>query len=276
MYTNEQRARVSVSTWSLHRTLGDPAFYGVGQEIPVDTHHKGASSLLELPERIAAAGIHTLEICHFHLPTLDPVYLDELKAALKAAQVELFSLLVDDGDVTHPRDGERDQAWISSWLRVASALDARRMRVIAGKSAPSPDALERSYQAVHQLAREAREQGIRLMTENWFGLLSTPEAVQALLTRLEGEVGLCFDFGNWEGEDKYTRLAEIASFAESCHAKASFTSPYVVDGDDYTRCLDITRQAGFGGPYTLIYAGPDHDEWRGLALEASLVQPYLG
>ncbi|EFH81503.1 sugar phosphate isomerase/epimerase family protein [Ktedonobacter racemifer] len=275
MQTNNQSARVSVSTWSLHRTLGGPAFYGVGDPLPADTHNKGAYSLLALPERLVVAGISTMEICHFHLPTLDPGYLGELRAALEAAQVELFSLLVDDGDITHPTNGERDLAWIRQWLDVAQALGARCMRVIAGKSAPSPQALERSYQALSILAAEARERDVRLMTENWFALLSTPQSVQALFERLNGEVGLCLDFGNWKGHEKYAALEEIAPLAESCHAKASFDSPYVLDQEDYLRCLDITRLANFSGPYTLIYDGPDQDEWKGLANELAVAQQYV-
>src|SRR5947209_5352735 len=99
-----QRPRLSVSTWSLNRTLGQPQFYGVDNQhnIPVDTHNKGVLSLLELPAHIARFGISTLEICHFHLPSLDKGYLAELRGALAAAHVELFSLLIDDGDITHP------------------------------------------------------------------------------------------------------------------------------------------------------------------------------
>lgn len=275
MQTNNQYARVSVSTWSLHRTLGDPAFYGVGEELPANTHNKGAYSLLALPEHLAETGIFTMEICHFHLPTLDPGYLGELRAALEAAQVELFSLLVDDGDITHPTYGERDLAWIRQWLDVAQALGARCTRVIAGKSSPSSQALERSYQALSLLAAEARERDIRLMTENWFDLLSTSQSVQALFKRLDGEVGLCLDFGNWKGHEKYAAFEEIASLAESCHAKAFFDSPYILDQEDYLRCLDIMRLANFSGPYTLIYDGPDEDEWEGLASELAVVQQYV-
>ncbi|MBO0795947.1 MAG: sugar phosphate isomerase/epimerase, partial [Ktedonobacteraceae bacterium] len=74
---------------------------------------------------------------------------------------------------------------------------------------------------------------------------------------------------------KYADLQSIASYAESCHAKASFTPPYEMNKDDYTQCLDITRSAGFSGPYTLIYDGPGSDEWVGLAQEQQVVQPYL-
>jgi sugar phosphate isomerase/epimerase len=269
--------RVSVSSWSLHRTIGDPPIYGAdkGHTIPVEAHGKGQLSLLELPSHVATFGIHTMEICHFHLPSLDPGYLTELRGALQTAKVELFSFLVDEGDITHPVNGARDLAWIGSWLSVASALGAERMRVIAGKSNSSEDALDISIRGMQQLVARAETLGLRLMTENWFGVLSSPATVHALMQRLEGKVGLCFDFGNWSGPSKYSDLRAIAQYAESCHAKASFTPADHMNETDYRDCLDITQAAGFSGPYTLIYDGPNPDEWTGLRREREIVQPYI-
>ncbi len=275
--TNSTERRFSVSTWSLHRALGRPDFYGVedGFDIPMATHGRGALSLLELPARLAASGIHTMELCHFHLPSLDAGYLLELRAEIQAARVELFSLLIDDGDIVHPTHAERDQAWIGRWIEIAGALGASRSRVVAGKSASTPANLTRSAQGLKQLAAQAEAMGLRLMTENWFAVLPTPDAVHALFEQLDGHVGLCLDFGNWDGPDKYANLAQIATYAESCHAKAHFSEAGILDTDDYTRCLEITRAAHFAGPYTLIYSGPDDDEWAGLAREVQVVQPYL-
>lgn len=106
----DQTPRLSVSTWSLHRVLGESDFYGPesGRKIPVTTG-ESEISLLDLPARIAAFGIHTLEICHFHLPSRDKGYLNELRSNLEAAEVELFSLLIDHGDITHPDHAERDR-----------------------------------------------------------------------------------------------------------------------------------------------------------------------
>ncbi|MEN9935634.1 MAG: hypothetical protein RLZZ387_2213 [Chloroflexota bacterium] len=268
--------RLSVSSWSLHRALGRPAFYGPEDDvIPAESHGRGPVSLLELPARIAAFGITTLEICHFHLPSRDPGYLAELRGALRDAGVQLFSLLVDAGDVTSPAHGVRDLAWIHRWVPVARALGAERMRVIAGKSEPMAETLALSAVSLEALARDASHAGVRLMTENWFSLLSRPEVVHQLFSRLDGQVGLCLDFGNWGGPTKYEDLAAIAPLAESCHTKAHFTAPGALDGGDYTRCLEITRAAGFVGPYTLIYDGPGDDELEGLALEREVVAPYL-
>ena len=36
--------------------------------------------------------------------------------ALQDADVELFSLLIDEGDITHPSNAERDMAWIEDGL----------------------------------------------------------------------------------------------------------------------------------------------------------------
>ena len=277
-HKRKQGAHLSISSWSLHRHLGQPKIYGVasGHTIPVHSHNQGALTLLELPEKIAAFGIHTLEICHFHLPSLDQGYLSEMRQAMAQAGVELFSLLVDDGDITHPEHGQRDWAWIESWLEVGEALGSKCMRVIAGKQPPTTETLRLSQQRMAALADSADIHGIRLMTENWFPLLSTPEAVTHLLEELNGRVGLCLDFGNWQGETKYDGFEEIAPYAESCHAKGQFDSNGQLRRDDYELCLDITRAANFAGPYTLIYDSPlPANEWEGLRIEQEVVSIYI-
>jgi sugar phosphate isomerase/epimerase len=274
--TKTNTPRLSVSSWSLHRTLGKPDFYGPGDDLPVETHGRGDASLLELPSRVADFGINTLEICHFHLPTCDKTYLNELRGSLDSAGIELFSLLIDHGDITHPDDGERDLAWAGEWLEVAGILGSKCARVIAGKQPPSEATLKRSYTGMQKLADIAKANGVRLMTENWFSIFSRPEYVTTMLDKLDGEVGLCLDFGNWRGETKYEDLAAIAPYAESCHTKANFSAPREMDKEDYVQCLTLARDAGFVGPHTLIYDGPGDDEWEGLTLEREVVQPYLG
>jgi hypothetical protein len=245
----------------VHRSLGTPAFYGPADAgIPIHTHNNGAMTLLELPARIAQHGIRTLEICHFHLPSLDEAYLAQLRRAIEDAGVELWQVLADAGDITHPVDGERDAQWIAQWIDVAHKLGAKRVRVIAGKQTPTRE--------------KAQPLGIRLVTENWFDLLNTPDDVLWLLEQSQGQLGLCLDFGNWKGDRKYAGFEAIAPMAESCHAKPQFNADGSVETNDYTRCLDITKVAQFAGPYTLIYDGPSADEFAGLDAEKRIVLPY--
>ncbi len=261
--------RISVSTWSLHRTLGKPKPYGPdGAPVPGD----GGLPLLELPASLADFGIHTLEICHFHLPQRDPAYLDELAAALTDAGIELFSLLVDAGDMTDPDHAARDLAWMAGWFAVAARLGAARVRVGGGKAAPTDASLAAAVAGMRELAGQAEANGLRLMTENWQHTLSTPAAVLHVLDRLDGRVGLCADFGNWNGATKYANLAAILPRAESCHAKLDIAADGGPDVTDFRRCLELTRAAGFTGPYTLIYDKKNSDEWSGLAETRRLVE----
>lgn len=272
-------SRVSVSTWALHRALGvthwDTPENPTKQTVP--TYGAGSVSLLEIPGRLAAMGIGTMELCHFHLPSRDAAYVAELRGALDAAGVELWSLLVDAGDITHPEHGARDAAWIGDWIDMAAPLGAKRARVIAGKQTHTPETRQRSEKALRALADRAAGQSVRLMTENWFGFLAAPSQVQTLLDELDGQVGLCADFGNWDGHGarKYDDLAAILPRAESCHAKSRFAAPGVVDTDEYRRCLDLARDAGFAGPYTLVYGGAGDDDWEGIALQRDVLLPYV-
>jgi sugar phosphate isomerase/epimerase len=269
--------RLSVTTWSLHRALGlsYPDAPGQERQPARETWGPGEVTLLELPARVAAAGIRTMEICHFQIPSRDAAYLGELRGALNEAGVQLFSLLIDDGDLTHPDHHARDCAWIGGWIDTAAALGAERARVIAGKAEHSGETMARSVAGLRELAARGRAQGVRVTTENWFPLLSRPEHVHELLDRLEGAVGLNGDFGNWGGPTKYDDLAAIFPRAESSHAKARFSAEGEMDREDYVACLEIARRAGFSGPYTLVYDGPGNDEWRGLELEAEVVREYL-
>lgn len=263
---------LAVSTWSLHRSLG--SFYRDSPDEPRDGVAEPRwgperLSLLDLPAELGRRGYAALQICHFHLPSRDPGYLAELRGSLDDSSVELDALLIDDGDLTHPTDADRHEAWVSGWVETAQALGAVKARVVAGRQVPTP---ERLVQSATRLARLAgRHPEIRLVTENWLELLPTAAEVHAVLERTEGRVGLCLDFGNWTGPGKYDELASVADYTETCHAKCGFTTAGP-DSADFTRCLELLRDTGYTGPLALIYDGPDGDEWAGLAAERRIAQ----
>jgi len=265
--------RIAVSTWSLHRLLGMtyPHDLSTNEVGPMhETYGEGEESLLGLPSALANHGYHRLEIVSFHLRSRDPIYLAELKDQLRIAEVKLQTLLIDAGDISDPEHSERDTRWIAGWVEVANELGAENARIIAGKQKPTRDALDRSIKALTALADGNAGSPVRLVTENWFDLLSEPAHVHYLLDRLEGRIGLLGDFGNWGGPNKYSDLRSIFSRAELCHAKASF-----IDGDldesDYGACIRLAEGAGYRGPYTLIFDSEIPGEWNGLAAERDFI-----
>jgi sugar phosphate isomerase/epimerase len=220
-------------------------------------------------------GIDRLHICHFHLASRDPAYLGEVSAALADAGVGLETLLIDDGDITRPAERERDIDWIGRWIGTAAALGAKRARVIGGKQKPTPETLALAVAGLGELARRGRSEGVRIITENWLDLLAGPREVIHVLDRLDGEVGLLADFGNWKGSGKYADLAAVFGRAEDSHAKAHFPRAGEMDADDFGRCLTVADQAGYDGPCTLIYEGADADEWEAVAIERDFVRDYF-
>ena len=247
---------LGVSSWATHAELGAPPIWGVeaGARVPAFDASKAALSLLELPDAVARRGFSCLQICHFHLPTRDAVYLDELRASIGQSGLVLHALLADASDITHPENDARDARWNADWIAVAARLGARNLRVIAGQSV-GEGAIERSAQILRELASQARVQDVKIITENWFELLSTPASVAQLMARTEGEIGFMLDWSNWNGPAKHQRLASIAPLASSCHVQLEFTTPAQIDRDDCGRCLNLPYPADFTGPFVLVNGG---------------------
>jgi sugar phosphate isomerase/epimerase len=269
--TNERR--IAVSTWSLHRLLGkthphDLTTTAIGQAEP--TFGDGTARLIDIPRLLKSHWIERLEIVSFHLPSRDTGYLAELRSAIAEAGVALQTLLIDAGDLSDPATAGRDATWISGWVDVAEELGAEHARIVAGTRQPSREALDLAASHLNAIALRHEASPVKLVTENWFDLLSTPEAVHYLLDRTEGRIGLNADLGNWSGPEKYDALAAIFGRASLCHAKADFSGGEI-DGADYGRCIAVAEAAGYTGPYTLIFDSDAPDEWTGIATERAFV-----
>lgn len=269
-------SRIAVSTWSVHHLLGITYANGPGKiptGLPEPTFGMGKLALLDFPAELARRGINRVEICHFHLASQEPEYLAKVRDAFRKSGVVIQTLLIDDGDITNAATRERDMEWIVSWIEAASALGAENARVIAGKSKPTANFLARSVDGLKALGKLGRERKVRIVTENWFDLLATPTEVHYVLNTLGGEVGLLADTGNWKGETKYADLKSIFKQAELCHAKCSFAVGLNMDRADYGNCLKAAAEAGYGGPFTLIFDS-EGDEWCGIEMERDFVLNY--
>lgn len=270
-------SRIAVSTWSLHRTLGVTFPHDLNSDAVgprEESYGPGSARLIDLPALIKSHWIERLEVCSFHLPSRDAGYVAEFRDALASGGVTLQTLLIEAGDLSDPATADRDRRWISGWVETAIALGAEHARIIAGKQKPSPEAIDLAAAGLNAIADRFAEAPIRLVTENWFDLLATPRLVHDLLDRTEGRIGLNGDFGNWSGPGKYDDLKSIFARAELCHAKASFADG-VLESEDYGRCIQVAENAGYIGPYTLIFDAQAPGEWAGIVAERAFVLDQL-
>ena len=214
-----------------------------------------------------------MQLVHFHLASRDRGYLAELRSELTRANVLLDTFLVDDGDLTHATDALADEDWISEWIDDAVLLGARRVRVIAGRSDPSPQTIAQSAAALKRLS--AAHSDVRIVIENWHELTPDAASVNSILDAAGDSIGLLVDLANWSGPGVCDELARIAGRAETCHAKARLGSGAEGDRDGirgYIAALEAIRGAGFSGSLALVYDGVDSDEWNMLELEYEVVR----
>jgi sugar phosphate isomerase/epimerase len=240
--------RYAVSSWSLDGLLDS----GV--------------PLLDIPAQLQQHGIATFELCHFHLPTTDAAYLHEVRNRLADSGVELFSVLIDAGDIAAPDPAQRatDTAFTQDWIEIAARLGASRVRIDAGQQPPTPEVVRRSAEQLHALARFAASRGVAVSTENWRTTSREPEALLAILDACASHIGLCVDTGNAEAtQDKYQTLTQLLPRATSVHFKARYTPAGSIEADDAQRCLSLFRAAAFDGVVTLIYDRKQR-EWEGV------------
>jgi sugar phosphate isomerase/epimerase len=240
--------RFAVSSWSLDGLLSS------------------GTSLLELIELLPKHQIGTLEICHFHLPSTDPSYLETLKQCLQTAGVELFSILLDAGNIASndPLQIAADDLLMRHWIGVASTLGAERIRIDAGLEPANPEVIAQSARRLQEFAQIATSQGLQVSTENWHVTSQNPHDLLEILERCAGNIGLCADTGNAEASsDKYQTLALLLSRASSVHFKPRYTASGDIDLIDLELCVKLIQEANFDGVLTLIF-DQKHNEWQGI------------
>lgn len=272
---------LSVSTWSLHRLLG-PLRWTIWdaetrshrtkeQEQPL------ALTLLELPAEAARRGYQAIEVCHFHFPSTDSAYLQQLKQAFTDAGLSFDTLLLDYGDLTNPDAARReaDKNLIREWIFAAAQCGAKRIRVIAGEASPDDEeAIRLSAETLTELAAYAESLGVAVITENFKPLTSTGASCTKLLGHTGNAVGFITDFGNFEGALKYDEIAMTVPVSSSIHVKPQYDTNGIPDEEELRRCLDSVRAQNYIGSYVLIYDGPG-DMWEGLERVKRLVMPYV-
>jgi len=272
---------LSVSTWSLHRLLG-PLRWTVWDteekvQKTVTEQQTEVLTLLELPAEAARRGYRAIEICHFHFPSIDPTYLNQLKNAFSASGIGLDTLLLDYGDITSPDESRvvSDFAFIRKWIEIASLCGAKKIRVIAGEAPPTDErAIHQSAERLLELSVFAASQGVEVITENFKSLTSTGASCLSLLERTDYQVRTISDFGNFTGQQKYKELSMTMPYSASVHAKPQYDEHGYPDELEFQSCLNVVKEAGYEGSIVLIYDGPG-DMWEGLERVKRLVEAYL-
>ena len=250
----------AVSTVTLMKALGKPMYEldpATGQQAgePIEPVN---IDLLNVPATAAAHDFYSFDLSVYHLPNVERAYLDELRAAFAEANVELFQLLIDTGDVDSVDPDERNAgiAHIKFWMEIAVELGARGVRYVPGDGEPSPETIRSSGEAFRELFDFAVDLGLKPATENYRHFNMKADDLLGVLEHAERDYGVIADFGNARGPDKYETLEAIMPRATSIHAWVEVDENGDILSEDFRRCLTIARDNDFDGPIMLQYGYP--------------------
>lgn len=262
--------RLSLTTFSIHEQIGIDRRAALSPEgtemITSATRLSPKIQFLDMPQAVKSRGIDSLDLCFIHLPETDDRFLSSLKESLTQADLNLFCLIMDVGNLTRPPSVHRETelAWMAQWINKAAELGATNIRVQAGDADPNdPQALKQAADAYLRLADFADEAGIRLLTENFGDFTRSADTLLALLDRVGDRIGLVADFGNGRQPGDFDDLKKLLPRAQSVHAKPHVYPDGRMDEEDFRTCIRLAEESGYTGPYTIVYRGPG-DPWEGI------------
>lgn len=240
-----QPRRIAVSSWSFH------TFYERDRNNP----EKQLWDPRDFPEMIADRyHVHNVEMVLPHLGPIEPSLVRDFKARLAKAHSRVVNMPLDYAELWNKASisstdaAEREHAigLYKKGIDAAAALECPSVRADPGTvNLDDPSITIESYKA---LAAYAGAKGIALVVENHGGIARNPETLVTILK--SAGVGALPDIGNFPDEETRQRgLALMFPLAGSvAHAKMR-------DDMDFVRCLQIAKDAGFDGIWSVEASG---------------------
>ena len=264
--------KLSLAQWSLHKTFNDQ---GVDPfkfaEISKEMGFEG----LEYVNHLYAKQIENLGF--------DTV-IDSLKRLSEKNGMQNVLIMVDnEGDLADPDEALRDAAVENhkKWIDAAAKLGAHAIRVNTFGT-NDPEIWKTSIvDGLKKLSMYAATKNINVLCENHGWLSSDAEKLMQAITAVNmANCGTLPDFGNWctkrtdktakWGEceevypDKYKGTALMMAAAKAVSAKSyDFDENGNETTIDYTKMLQIVKDAGYTGFVGVEYEGSRLDETAG-------------
>lgn len=260
--------RPALSTASIHLSdlLGNPWYQltedandvelGPNPFASVQTFDRNPSlQLINLPKTLNNNGIHTVDLCIQHIPSIQTTYLDELRSEFESNKVELYQILIDVGNVSSMDTAEHTQSVSTTkrWMEIASHLGATGVRYVPGDSLPTAETIAMSSTAFTDLADYADSLKLIPATENWKRMTDNADDLLKIIEASNRKYGLVADFGNASGPNKVETLTQLIPHATSIHAWAQLNSDNSINSTEFIHCLQIAREYNFDGP--IMYLG---------------------
>jgi sugar phosphate isomerase/epimerase len=263
MCSEPKKAKLAISTWSLHRAF-----------------ESGTVDAVSFPDICAERfGVSAFEFVQGHLRD-EPGFFSKVRGAVQDSGGEVACLAIENDFA--PADPEKFPEEIESvrrWIQLAGFLEAQAVRVNTGghKAKNAALAVASVVRSLQELVPDAETQQIPLCIENHWGLSSDPDVILEIIDKVGSEwVATCPDFGNFPDKvDRYEALAKLMPRAKHLHAKSlAFDAGGNETGLDYGRILQIVEDARYRRYLSVEFEG-DGDEFEGVSKTVALIRRHM-
>jgi sugar phosphate isomerase/epimerase len=255
--------KISLAQWSLNGSL-----------------FSGKLHALDFPEKaVKSFGIHAVEYVNqfFKDKAKDMTFLGELKKRTQDLNVENVLIMVDgEGNLGAQNEAERLKAVENhyKWVEAAKFLGCHAIRVNAAGRGSREEVMQQAIAGLRKLTEFAATHQINVVVENHGGISSHGDWLSAVLKGVDHpNCGSLPDFGNFYEYDRYQGVKDLMPFAKGVSAKANvFNDQGEERVIDYTKMLNIVKDAGYRGYIGIEYEGNELSEDEGIMATKKLLE----
>ena len=205
--------------------------------------------------------------------------------AKKHGMTNLLIMIDGQGDLATKDAAERKAAVENhfKWVDAAAAMGCHTIRVNLSGSKEVEEWTAASVDGLTQLATYAKDKNINITVENHGGLSSNAGYLAAVMAKVNMDnCGTLPDFGNFcmksdesgctEKYDMYKGVTELMPYAKAVSAKTHDFDETGEETDiDYTKMLQIVKDAGYTGFIGVEYEGTILGEEEGIIASRDLL-----
>ena len=264
--------KISLAQWSLHKTLFDGKLKNL--DFPATAKNEFGIDAVEYVNQF------------FKDKANDQQYLQELKQRAEDVGVENVLIMVDgEGHLGNLLKEERNKAVENhyKWIEAAKFLGCHAIRVNAAGEGTSEEVMKAAIDGLGKLSEFGAKHDISVIVENHGGYSSNGNWLSTVIEQVGMDnCGTLPDFGNFCIErtddgcaneyDRYMGVKELMPYAKGVSAKShDFNEQGQEIHTDYSKMLQIVKDAGYKGHIGIEYEGSKLDEYEGIKATKDLL-----
>jgi sugar phosphate isomerase/epimerase len=266
--------KISLAEWSLHKSLFDNKFTNL--DFPLKAKNDFGITAVEYVNQF------------FKDKANDQTYLSELKKRCDDNGVTSVLIMCDGEGNLGELDKKKRQTAVDNhkkWVDAAKFLGCHSIRVNAYGEGTEEEVGKSATEGLRLLSEYAKGPGINVIVENHGGYSSKGSWLASVIkgTGMDN-CGTLPDFGNFclvrnedhgckEEYDRYKGTEEMMPYAKGVSAKAhDFDENGNCVETDYTKVMQIVKNAGYTGHVGIEYEGSKLSEEEGIRATKALLE----